>query len=145
MTRTVWPEAEVKALKPDYVAPLVGLLASDQCPATGKVFEAGGGWFATTRWQRARGVDFEHADGVPEVEAVNDAFAEICNFDNGKADNPENPEEGSKYTMGNVLKNPKMVSSQGTPARSFTNFAQAHMRPENRRDRQQRSKQASKL
>ena len=38
------------------------------------------------------------------------AFSEICNFDNGQADNPETPADGSKYTMSNVLKNPKVVS-----------------------------------
>ncbi|KAK6373231.1 hypothetical protein LTR64_005153 [Lithohypha guttulata] len=146
MTRTVWPEAEVQALKPDYVAPLVGLLCSDQAPVTGQIFEAGGGWFASTRWQRARGVDFEHAKGVPSVEAVNDAFAEICNFDDGQADNPESPEEGSKYTMGNVLKNPKMASLNHLLKQKATaDKNQAHMRPENRAERQQRSKQASKL
>ncbi|KAK5095495.1 hypothetical protein LTS08_008137 [Lithohypha guttulata] len=146
MTRTVWPEAEVQALKPDYVAPLVGLLCSDQAPVTGQIFEAGGGWFASTRWQRARGVDFKHAKGVPSVEAVNDAFAEICNFDNDQADNPESPEEGSKYTMGNVLKNPKMASlNHFLEQKATADKIQAHMRPENRAERQQRSKQASKL
>lgn len=110
MTRTVWPEAEVQKLKPEYVAPLIGLLSSDKAPVNGKIFEAGAGWFAATRWQRARGVDFEHAAGVPSVESVADAFSEICNFDNGQADNPESPEEGSRFTTGNVLKNPALVS-----------------------------------
>lgn len=110
MTRTIWPEEQVLALKPEYVAPLVAALCSEKPPATGHLIEAGGGWFAATRWQRARGVDFEHAKGVPAVEDVADAFPEICNFDNGQADNPDLPSEGSKYTMGNVLKNPALVS-----------------------------------
>ena len=38
------------------------------------------------------------------------AFAKICDFDDGQADNPEAPSEGSKYTMGNVMKSEKMVS-----------------------------------
>jgi multifunctional beta-oxidation protein len=38
------------------------------------------------------------------------AFPEIINFDNGQADNPDLPAEGSRWTMGNVLKDPKMVS-----------------------------------
>ena len=70
MTRTVWPEEAVGNIKPEFVAPLVGALVSEHPPATGQIYEAGSGYFAATRWQRARGVDFEHADGPPEVEAV---------------------------------------------------------------------------
>jgi multifunctional beta-oxidation protein len=70
MTRTVWPEQDVIAVKPDYVAPLVAALCSDRPPAAGQLYEAAGGWFAATRWQRARGVDFEHVKGVPSVEQV---------------------------------------------------------------------------
>jgi multifunctional beta-oxidation protein len=71
MTRTVRPEAEVQMMKPDYVAPLVALLASDVNPSPpGRLYEAGCGHFANTRWQRARGVDFEFDAGIPSVEAV---------------------------------------------------------------------------
>ncbi|KAL6243922.1 hypothetical protein RBB50_009356 [Rhinocladiella similis] len=111
MTRTVWAEDAVNTVKPDYVAPLVVALCSDRPPGTGQLYEAGSGWFAATRWQRARGVDFEHDKGIPSVDEVAKAFGEICNFDNGKADNPESPQEGSRYTMGNVLKNPKVAAS----------------------------------
>lgn len=114
-------------MKPEYVAPLVAALCSEKPPANGQLYEAGTGWFAATRWQRARGVDFDHSKGVMSVEEVakvwlpfraegvdtntRQAFPEICNFDNGKADNPQTPPEGSKYTMGNVLKNEKIVRS----------------------------------
>lgn len=67
MTRTIWPEREVQTLKPDYVAPLVAVLCSEKPPATGQTFEAGAGWFACTRWQRARGVDFEFKKGYQSV------------------------------------------------------------------------------
>lgn len=70
MTRTVRPEEEVQMLKPDYVSPLVAALCSDNPPAAGQLYEAGSGYFAATRWQRARGVDFPHAEGVPSAEAV---------------------------------------------------------------------------
>ncbi len=126
MTRTVRPEEEVQMLKPEYVAPLIAALCSEGPPANGQLYEAGSGYFAATRWQRTRGVDFEHAKGVPSVEevfkvssnticergelTVVQAFPEICNFDNGQADNPDTPQDGSRYTMGNVLKNPKIVS-----------------------------------
>ena len=74
MTRTVWPESDVQAVKPEYVAPLVAALCSETPPASGKLYEAGSGWFAATRWQRARGVDFDLEKGVPKAEQV----AEVC-------------------------------------------------------------------
>jgi hypothetical protein len=71
MTRTVRSEEQVQAMKPDYVAPLIAVLCSDKCPTpTGKLYESGSGWFAETRWQRTRGVDFPHDKGVPSAEAV---------------------------------------------------------------------------
>ena len=70
MTRTIWPEEDVQALRPDYVAPLVAALCSEKPPANGGIFEAGAGWYANTRWQRTRGVDFDFKTGPPSVEAV---------------------------------------------------------------------------
>ncbi|KIW16976.1 hypothetical protein PV08_04167 [Exophiala spinifera] len=109
MTRTVWSEENVRRMNADYVAPLLAALCSEKPPATGQIFETGGGWIGHTRWQRARGVDFEPQNGVPSVEQIAEAFSEICNFDNGKADNPDTPSEGSKYTMGNAMKSPKVA------------------------------------
>jgi multifunctional beta-oxidation protein len=112
MTRTVWAEEQVGQIKPEFVAPLIAALCSEKPPAAGQLYEAGSGSFKHTRWQRARGVDFDLAKGVPEVEEVAKAFDEIINFDNGQADNPDTPAEGCRWTMGNVLKDPKLVSSK---------------------------------
>lgn len=70
MTRTVWPEDKVAQIKPELVAPLIAALCSETPPANGQLYEAGSGSFTATRWQRARGVDFDHEKGVPEVEEV---------------------------------------------------------------------------
>ena len=43
---------------------------------------------------------------------VYQAFSKICDFDNGEADNPEAPADGSRYTMGNVMKSERMVCFQ---------------------------------
>ena len=75
MTRTIWTEEMVDAIKPELVAPLVAALCCETPPpATGQLYEAGSGAFMAYRWQRARGVDFEHEKGVPEVEDV----AKVC-------------------------------------------------------------------
>jgi multifunctional beta-oxidation protein len=71
MTRTVRPENEIQAMKPEYVAPLIALLCSDKCPTpNGGLYEAGLGWFGTTRWQRARGIETPIDEGVPAVEVI---------------------------------------------------------------------------
>jgi multifunctional beta-oxidation protein len=56
MTKTIWPQEMVDAFKPDYVAPLVGYLASTDCETTGELFEVSGGWAAKVRWERSGGV-----------------------------------------------------------------------------------------
>ena len=70
MTRTVWADDQVNMVKPEFVAPLIGALCSEKPPASGQIYESGSGSFTMTRWQRARGVDFEHEKGPPEVEEV---------------------------------------------------------------------------
>jgi multifunctional beta-oxidation protein len=56
MTKTIWPQEMVDAFKPDFVAPLVGYLSSDECQTSGDIFEVSGGWAAKVRWQRTGGV-----------------------------------------------------------------------------------------
>lgn len=96
MTRTVWPESDVQALKPEYVAPLVAALCSEKPPATGKLYEAGSGWFGATRWQRARGVDFELEKGVPKLEDV----AKVCSTSLLEISRPSIEGEEADFAIG---------------------------------------------
>lgn len=52
----IWTKEMVDAFKPDFVAPLVGYLASGDCETTGDLFEVSGGWAAQVRWERSGGV-----------------------------------------------------------------------------------------
>ena len=70
MTRTVWADDQVQQIKPEFVAPLIAALCSEKPPAAGQLYESGSGSFTSTRWQRARGVDFELGKGVPPIEDV---------------------------------------------------------------------------
>jgi hypothetical protein len=70
MTRSVWPEEQVQMMKPDYVAPVVGVLCSERPPANGQLYEVGCGWVGADRWQRARGVDFDYDRGIPTLEQL---------------------------------------------------------------------------
>lgn len=46
MTATVMPEDMVRALRPEYVAPLVAVLAHGDCPDNGGIYEVGAGCVA---------------------------------------------------------------------------------------------------
>ena len=102
MTRTIMPEEMVQAFKPDYVAPLVVALCSDEVPnpPTGGLFEVGSGWQARTRWQRSGGYGFP-VDVRLTPEAVATKWETIINFDDGRADHPEDSQEGLKSIMAN--------------------------------------------
>ncbi|KAI9824100.1 MAG: bifunctional hydroxyacyl-CoA dehydrogenase/enoyl-CoA hydratase fox2 [Thelocarpon impressellum] len=103
MTRSVMPEEMVQAFKPDYVAPLVVLLSSDKVPnpSTGGLFEVGSGWVGRTRWQRSGGHGFP-VDKKLTPEAVAQVWPKIVNFDDGRADHPEDSNDGLKSIMANM-------------------------------------------
>ena len=102
MTRSIMPEEVVQALKPDFNAPLVILLVSDKAPEpTGGLYEMGSGWFAQTRWQRTGGHGFP-VDVMLTPEAVLSQWERITNFDDGRADNPQDSADGLKSIMANM-------------------------------------------
>ncbi|KAF2774354.1 peroxisomal hydratase-dehydrogenase-epimerase [Teratosphaeria nubilosa] len=103
MTATIMPEELVQAFKPDYIAPLVLVLSSDKVPepATGRLFETGSGWVGETRWQRSGGVGFP-IDVTLTPEAVKEKWETILNFDDGRADHPDDPSAGTEKIMANM-------------------------------------------
>lgn len=97
------PEEMVKAFKPDQVAPMVVALSSDKVPnlSTGGLFEVGSGWHARTRWQRSGGHDF-HIDVKLTPEMVLKAWKKITNFNDGRADHPEDGQDALKGIIKNM-------------------------------------------
>lgn len=70
MSRTIMPEALVQRLKPEFVAPLVLLLCSDQAPqpCTGCLYEVGGCYVVETRMERSRGYETQAGARInPEI------------------------------------------------------------------------------
>lgn len=108
------PEELVQAFKPDYVAPLTVLLCSDKVPnpPTGHLFEVGSGWFGRTRWQRTGGHGFP-VDVKLTPEHVLSAWKDIVNFDDGRADHPEDGQDGLKSIMANMENKSKGGSQKG--------------------------------
>lgn len=103
MTRSIMPEEMVQAFKPDYVAPAVLLLCSDKVPdpATGRLYELGSGWVGETRWQRSGGAQFP-IDVMLTPEQVKAQWEKILNFEDGRADNPYEPQAGTEKIMANM-------------------------------------------
>lgn len=91
LTRGVLPPALLGTLSPDKVVPLVLALASERCPASGQLFEAGGGRFARLRWERSRVVGFE-GDQPPAPEDLLERWGDLDAFD-GK-DHPASVGDG---------------------------------------------------
>eukprot|EP01017_Pseudomicrothorax_dubius_P032427 TRINITY_DN4250_c0_g1_i1.p1 TRINITY_DN4250_c0_g1~~TRINITY_DN4250_c0_g1_i1.p1 ORF type:complete len:462 (-),score=165.18 TRINITY_DN4250_c0_g1_i1:102-1487(-) len=56
-------------LSPEYVTPLVAVLAHEKCPASGQIFELGGGWISRLRWQRSVGGFFDFPFTAEQVLA----------------------------------------------------------------------------
>lgn len=79
MTETVLPPDLIKALRPEYVAPLVAFLCSEECEETGGLFEVGAGFVAKDRWQRSKGQVFK-LDSTFCPGAVAAAWEKICDF-----------------------------------------------------------------
>ena len=79
MTETILPKEVISKIKPDYVAPLVLLLAHDTCPDNGGLFEVGVGFVAKMRWQRSAGVLFPTSKITPE--AVLASWSKIADFE----------------------------------------------------------------
>lgn len=115
MTRSIMPEEMVQAFKPEQVAPLVVALCSDRVPEspTGGLFEVGSGWHARTRWQRSGGHGFP-VDVNLTPEAVVKVWSDITNFDDGRADHPEDSQDGLKSIMNNMQNRSSVVNKVRT-------------------------------
>ncbi|RKP10244.1 hypothetical protein THASP1DRAFT_34175 [Thamnocephalis sphaerospora] len=102
MTATIMPPEMVEALKPDYVAPLVAFLAHNECPDSGKVFEVGSGWIANVRRQRSGGVGFP-IDRPLAPESIAAKWAQVIDFEDGRATYPTSAQESLQSIYGNYL------------------------------------------
>ncbi|KAG5751261.1 hypothetical protein H9Q69_011198 [Fusarium xylarioides] len=105
LTKGVLLDEVVRSRKPEYVAAIVLLLSSDKVPsdASGKIFEAGCGWHAVTRYQRSDGYDFPiYMPLTPEL--VLEKWSEIVSFTPGKASTPTEAGDTRRRIMANLAR-----------------------------------------
>jgi multifunctional beta-oxidation protein len=55
MTASLWPERMKEIFDPNWVAPVVVFLVSEECEETGSIIEAAAGWATKLVWQRSGG------------------------------------------------------------------------------------------
>ncbi len=74
MTEDIFPEQLFEQLDPEWVSPLVAHLASEECEDTGRIFYAGGGYYARVAIMEASGTTYED---VPAPEDLADRWSDI--------------------------------------------------------------------
>ena len=75
LTEELLPAELAERLRPEFVTPLVVLLCSDKCPVSGRIYNAGGGYFG--RAALVAGPGSVLGEEPPSVEQVAEHFQEI--------------------------------------------------------------------
>jgi 3-hydroxyacyl-CoA dehydrogenase/3a,7a,12a-trihydroxy-5b-cholest-24-enoyl-CoA hydratase len=99
LTETVLPEDLIKALKPEYVSPLVAWLCHEDCEENGSLFEVGGGFFGKLRWERTEGKMFRLGREITP-DTIKKSWSAITDF--GKSTNPVDIASSMQPIMGNI-------------------------------------------
>lgn len=100
LTETVMPPKLVEALKPEFVSPLVALLCSDQCPASGYIYAVGGGFFARVVIMQGGG-EFLATDQPVSPEDILAKHDKIAAMEN--VSEPKNAGEGTGVIIAKFL------------------------------------------
>uniref|UniRef100_A0A0R3RGL4 SCP2 domain-containing protein n=1 Tax=Elaeophora elaphi TaxID=1147741 RepID=A0A0R3RGL4_9BILA len=80
MTAQLFLEESLQFLKAEYVVPLVVYLGHESCQETGKVFEAGAGWFGQIQTYRSKGIVLPAAN----AETIADNWISITDMTSAK-------------------------------------------------------------
>ncbi len=106
LTETIMSKEMLENLKPEYVTPLFGWLAHEECTTTGRIFEVGAGFFSQLRLERTEGHTFKLGRELTP-EAIRGQAEKIGDF--ARATHPANITEA----LGPVLSNLDSKSKGG--------------------------------
>eukprot|EP00746_Dinoflagellata_sp_MGD_P082713 gnl/MRDRNA2_/MRDRNA2_32855_c0_seq1.p1 gnl/MRDRNA2_/MRDRNA2_32855_c0~~gnl/MRDRNA2_/MRDRNA2_32855_c0_seq1.p1 ORF type:complete len:339 (-),score=85.62 gnl/MRDRNA2_/MRDRNA2_32855_c0_seq1:36-974(-) len=82
MTATILPKEVVDAFKPEFAAPMVCFLCTEATEVpNGRIFEAGGGYFAEIQWRRSEGMFFDLANPA-SVQDIQKNWTKITDMTN---------------------------------------------------------------
>jgi NAD(P)-dependent dehydrogenase (short-subunit alcohol dehydrogenase family) len=84
MTKNVMPPQLFEKLKPDFIAPLVAYLCSDQCRDSGMIFNCMGGWYSRTAIMCTNGVLLGDGKRDVSAEEIMDNWEKIAGLEGGK-------------------------------------------------------------
>ncbi len=90
LTEDIMPPEIFEKMKPEFVAPLVLFLCSEQCPETGKIFNSGMGYFNRAAILTGPAVKLGENDQPPTPEEISEHIDKINNLEGGKEFNDLN-------------------------------------------------------
>ena len=80
----VIPPDMLDKMKPDFVAPLVLFLASEKCPVTGRIYNAGVGVFNRAALMTGQGTTIGNGQKIPTPEEISVAWDKITSLKDAK-------------------------------------------------------------
>ena len=84
LTEDILPPELLEKLKPEFVAPLVLYLCSEQCPVSGAIYNAGMGYFNRAAIVTGPGAVVGDGKAPPKPEAVAESFKKIKSLDHAE-------------------------------------------------------------
>lgn len=90
LTEDIMPPEIFAKMKPEFVSPLVLYLCSDECTESGKIFNAGMGYYNRAAILTNAGVKLGEGDAPPTVEDISDAIDKINDMAGAKEFNDLN-------------------------------------------------------
>uniref|UniRef100_A0A7C4W1B3 SDR family NAD(P)-dependent oxidoreductase n=1 Tax=Desulfatirhabdium butyrativorans TaxID=340467 RepID=A0A7C4W1B3_9BACT len=121
LTEDVTPPEIFVRMKPEYVAPIVLVLCSKQCPVNGRIYNAGMGFYNRAAIWTGAGVVLGKGN-VPSVEEIRDRMQAIASLKGAKVYDQLNEQVADVYA---AVLNPKEVVDAGTEEQGGSKFTAA--------------------
>lgn len=99
LTEAFWTPEMMQTIVPGMVTPLVVMLGHEACPATGALYEVGGGLINRMRWERSRGARWDVGKDFT-AEDVLSAWSSIEDF--SESDHPDSAASSAAILVAHI-------------------------------------------